>query len=94
VHWDSWPDGVAARTVVLASALTRGQAEVTLEQARRIPSRGLNLGVLRSNDYMGLTPGYWVAFAGQFDEVGEAQLEADRYRSQFETSYQRFIEEK
>jgi hypothetical protein len=94
VHSDSWPDGVSAWTVVLASAATRGLAEAALDQARRVPSRGLNLGILRSNDYAGLRPGYWVAFAGQFDEVGEAQETADRYRAQFASTYQRFIEEK
>ncbi|HEV7482510.1 MAG TPA: hypothetical protein VGO13_05375 [Solirubrobacterales bacterium] len=93
VHLDSWPDGVSAWTVVLASAPTHGQAEASLDLARRISSRGLNLGVLRSDDYVDLDSGYWVAFAGQFDDVGEAQREADRYRGLFPTSYQRFIEE-
>lgn len=94
VHVDSWPDGVNAWTVVLASASTRGLAESALNEARRVPSRGLNLGVLRSDDYVDLRPGYWVAFAGQFDEVGEAQAEAERYRGLFPSTYQRFIEEK
>jgi hypothetical protein len=94
VHRDSWPDRVADWTVVLASAPTHGQAEAALDMARRIPSRGLNLGVLRSDDYVDLEVGYWVAFAGQFDEVGEAQREAERYSSLFPSAYQRFIEEK
>lgn len=94
VHLDSWPDRVSDWTVVLASAPTHGQAEASLDLARRIPSRGLNLGVLRSNDYVDLDAGYWVAFAGQFDDVAEAQREADRYRGIFPTAYQRFIEER
>lgn len=94
VNRDSWPDGATAWTVVLASAATPGLAEAALAQARRISSRGLNLGVLRSDDYVGLRPGYWVAFAGQFDAVEEAQREAGRYSGQFPTAYQRFIEER
>jgi hypothetical protein len=94
VHLDSWPDRVSAWTVVLASAPTHGQAEAALAQARRVPSRGLNLGILYSSDYVDLVPGYWVAFAGQFDEVAEAQGAAERYRGQFATTYQRFIEER
>jgi hypothetical protein len=80
--------------VVLASAPTHGQAESAIAWARRVPSHGLNLGVLYSSDYVDLVPGYWVAFAGQFDDVEEAQSEAERYRGQFSTTYQRFIEEK
>jgi SPOR domain len=95
VRSDSWPDGVSAWTVVLASAPTQGQAEAALDLARRIPSRGMNLGVVRSNDYTNLTRGYWVAFVGQFESEEEAQRVAGRYQRVFSTHpYQRFIEEK
>jgi hypothetical protein len=90
---DSWPDGVNAWTVVLASEVTKGLAEAAVEKAKRVPSRGLNIGILHSNDYVSLQPGYWVAFAGQFDSVDEAQQAADRYRGQFSSTYQRFIEQ-
>lgn len=79
--------------MVLASEASKGLAESAVEKAKRIASHGLNIGVLHSNDYASLRPGYWVAFAGQFDSVDEAQQAADRYRSQFPTSYQRFIEQ-
>lgn len=94
VHLDSWPDGVSARTAILASAATRGEAEADLRRARRLPTRGLNLGILRSDDYVGLDPGYWVAFAGQFDTAGEAERTANRYQVLFSTAYQRWIEER
>jgi hypothetical protein len=93
-RFDSWPDRVSAWTVILASEASKGLAESAVEKAKRIASHGLNIGVLHSNDYASLRPGYWVAFAGQFDSVDEAQQVADRYRSQFPTAYQRFIEEK
>lgn len=91
---DSWPDGVNAWTVVLASEATRGLAEAAVEKAKRVASRGLNIGVLHSDDYVSLRPGYWIAFAGQFDSVDEAQQAADRYRGQFPSTYQRFVEER
>ncbi|HEX7279838.1 MAG TPA: hypothetical protein VF255_09480 [Solirubrobacterales bacterium] len=94
IRFDSWPDGVSARTVILASEETKGLAEIAVEQAKRIASRGLNVGILYSSDYASLTPGFWVAFAGQFDSVEEAQLAVDRYSSQFPTAYQKLIEEK
>jgi hypothetical protein len=92
-RFDSWPDGVSAWTVVLASEASKGLAESAVEKAKRIASHGLNIGVLHSDDYSSLQPGFWVAFAGQFDSVDEAQQAADRYRSQFPTAYQRFIEQ-
>lgn len=93
-HSDSWPDGVSAWTVVLASEVTKGLAEAAVEKAKRVPSRGLNIGILHSDDYVSLRPGYWVAFAGQFDSVDEAQRAADRYRNHFPSTYQRFIEQR
>jgi ribulose bisphosphate carboxylase small subunit len=93
VHRDSWPDGVTAWTVILASSASRGEAEAAINQARRVPSRGLSLGILHSNDYR-LTRGYWVAFAGQFDTSQEAQEATYRYKRQFPTSYERLIEER
>jgi len=94
IRSDSWPDRVNAWTVVLASEVTKGLAEAAVEKAKRVASRGLNIGVLHSNDYVSLRPGYWVAFAGQFDSVDEAQQAAERYRGQFPSTYQRFIEQR
>jgi hypothetical protein len=94
VRFDSWPDGVSAWTVVLASEATRGLAESAVEKAKRVSSRGLNIGVLHSSDYASLRAGYWVTFAGQFDSVDEAQQAAERYRGQFPSAYQRFIEQR
>lgn len=91
---DGWPNGKSARTVILASAPTKGQAEAVVDEAKRIPSRGLSLGILHSDNYASLEPGYWVAFAGEFDSADEAQRAVERYRREFPTAYQRFIEEK
>jgi hypothetical protein len=72
VRADDWQDHRSAWTVILALRSTRGQAEAAVEYARRIPTRGMSLGVLDSNDY-NLEPNYWVAFIGQFDTPREAE---------------------
>lgn len=86
-----WPREKSAWTVILASEATRGLAEAAVERAGQIPNKGIALGVLHSNDYSSLRPGYWVAFAGQFNDVAEAQAMVGRYRSEFPTAYQRFV---
>ena len=69
----AWPSGKSGFTVVLASETNRAAAEA---KARRAVAAGLSAGVLRSSDYRSLNPGYWVAFAGQFDSMGEARSSA------------------
>ncbi len=34
---------------------------------------GFDSGVLHSDDYTSLEPGFWVAYVGPFDDVGGAQ---------------------
>jgi phage protein D len=80
-----WPAGRSAWTVVLASAPSRGRAEAALALAERVPRHGLKLGVLHSSGYADLTPGDWVAFAGEFDGVEEAQAAVRRYHHQLAT---------
>lgn len=75
----SWPSGKTAFTVVLQSATSRSAADAKARQAVR---RGIPAGVLRSDDYSSLNPGYWVVFAGQFDSREEAQRAAERYAEQ------------
>jgi len=74
----TWPAGVDAYTVILASEATRGAAEAT---AQRATNAGEPAGVLHSDDYSSLRPGYWVAYVGQSSTAGEAGREATRLRS-------------
>jgi hypothetical protein len=62
-----WPAGKSAYTVILWSATTRSQAEA---KAESLAGDGVDsVGVLRSDDYSSLKPGYWVVFSGQYDSA-------------------------
>jgi cell division septation protein DedD len=73
-----WPAGTTAYTVVLISAATHKQANA---KAREAKSRGIDAGVLHSNNYSSLNPGYWVVFAGQYGTANEARSHIDEYAS-------------
>jgi septal ring-binding cell division protein DamX len=87
-----WPAGRTAYTVVLVSATSRNAADAKAEQAIK---RGIQAGVLRSDDFSTLRPGYWVVFAGQYDSSEEATRAADRYAEQgFGGGYPRQVKPK
>lgn len=86
----SWPAGKSAFTVVLVSRERRVDAR---REAQRASGAGLPAGLLRSNDYSSLRPGYWVAYAGEFDSRAEAARRAQSYAAQgFRDAYPRRIE--
>ena len=87
-----WPEGKTAYTVVLVSATSRNAADAKAEQAIK---RGIDAGVLRSDDFSSLRPGYWVVFAGQYDSSEEATRAADRFAEQgFGGGYPRQVKPK
>ena len=71
-----WPAGETAFTIVLASTDTRGRAEA---KARDAVERGIPAGVLRSDDYSSLKPGFWVVFAGQYATSAKAEADIEKY---------------
>jgi hypothetical protein len=74
----TWPSGKSAYTLVLISAKKKKQAYA---KAREAKSRGIDAGVLHSNDYSSLNPGYWVVFVGQYGSVAQARSHIDEYAS-------------
>lgn len=60
----SWPAGRSAWTIVLESAKDRAQARSV---AKDLQAQGVSVGILRSDDYPSLNPGYYVVFSGQYD---------------------------
>jgi hypothetical protein len=85
----SWPGGTTAYTVVLVSAKNKQQANA---KAREAISRGIDAGVLHSNNYSSLNPGYWVVFAGQYGSADQARSKIDDYASKgFPGSYPRQV---
>jgi hypothetical protein len=54
----------------------------------QLTEAGFDSGVLHSDDYSSLEPGFWVAYVGPFDDVGGAQaavgeLEGDGYTAAY-----------
>lgn len=85
----SWPSGKSAYTLVLISSKSRKQAYA---KAREAKSRGIDAGVLHSNGFSSLNPGYWVVFVGQYKTVGQASSHIGDYASKgFAGGYPRQI---
>lgn len=65
-----WPAGKDAFTIVLASTRGRADADRRAKEATRV---GTPAGVLDSDDFKSLRPGYYVVFSGQYETSKEAQ---------------------
>jgi cell division septation protein DedD len=84
-----WPAGKSAYTLVLISAKSRKQAYA---KGREAKSRGIDAGVLHSNNFSSLNPGYWVVFVGQYKTVGQARSHIGEFASKgFAGGYPRKI---
>jgi septal ring-binding cell division protein DamX len=85
----TWPAGTSGYTVVLASEGSEASANAVAADARR---QDLDAGVLRSDDYSSLRPGYWVAFAGRYPTSAEAKAAAGVAQgSGFSGAYARLV---
>jgi hypothetical protein len=66
-----WPAGKTGWTVVLASTTSESSAN---DKAEGFASDGIaNVGVLRSDDFSSLKPGFWVVFSGEYDTQDQAR---------------------
>lgn len=88
----SWPVGHGF-TVVLSSIPTgRAGREEARTKARNALDSGLEqVGILVSDNFASLHPGYYVVFAGVYETLEEAQTAARRLRSRFPAAYEREI---
>ena len=88
----AWParDGF---TVVIASIPARGTGRADAEDKAKLAlSRGLRkVGVLVSDRFASLHPGYYVVFSGVYDSLEEAQTAVGRVVSRFPNAYAREI---
>ena len=73
----SWPDREGFTAIVYVSPADRNAAR---SRARKAVAAGVTAGVLRSDDYRSLPPGYWVTFAGVHRSAEQAQRTADRMK--------------
>jgi hypothetical protein len=73
VYGAGWPAGFAGYTVALASDIIRSDAVGAVTKARTAGLR--HVGVLWSDRYASLTPGYWFVFSGVYVTAEEARPE-------------------
>jgi hypothetical protein len=80
-------------TIVLASIPARGNGQADAEaKAKEAIRRGMRaVGILTSDRFASLHPGYFVVFAGIYDSLEEAQTAARRALSRFPNAYAREI---
>jgi cell division septation protein DedD len=80
-------------TIVLASIPARGGGRKDAEaKAKDALGRGLqNVGILTSDRFASLHPGYFVVFSGIYDTLDEAQTAARRATSKYPNAYAREI---
>jgi hypothetical protein len=65
-----WPAGKTGWTVVLASDTSESDAR---DKAKTFAGSGISgVGVLKSDDFSSLKPGFWVVFAGRYDGQSQA----------------------
>jgi hypothetical protein len=90
VEWPADEDGF---TVVLASLPVSGGRDLAMQTARRGLRSGLGeVGVLDSEDYASLHPGFFVVFAGVYPSLEAAQnAVADARDAGFANAYAREI---
>lgn len=88
-----WPADQDGYTVVLASLPVSSGRQLAMQNARRGLRSGLKeVGVLDSEDYASLHPGFFVVFAGVYPNLEEAQdAVADARDAGFANAYAREI---
>jgi hypothetical protein len=65
-----WPAGKSGWTVVLASDTSESEAQ---DAAEKFAGEGISgVGVLHSDDFSSLKPGFWVVFSGEYDSQSAA----------------------
>jgi hypothetical protein len=75
--------------VQVASAVQRAQAETVRAELVRHGHR--NAGVLRSDAYRGLRPGYWVTYVGPFKATTRGRTKAEQVQRELPGSLLRVI---
>jgi hypothetical protein len=77
-----WPAGESGYTVVLESLPKSGGRTAAIARARQALTRDLpEVGVLDSNNYSSLHPGYYVVFSGVFGSFAEASTRVSAARA-------------
>jgi cell division septation protein DedD len=68
---ESWPAGESGWTIILASETSRADADA---KAQGFVDDGIaGVGILDTDDFSSLTPGYWAVYTGRYDSRGAAE---------------------
>jgi len=87
-----WPSGKAGWTVVLQALPTFAGSALAQADARTASRAGLpRVGVLLSDDFASLRPGYRVVFSGVYGSVGAAQAAARAAARVYPEAYARLV---
>jgi SPOR domain len=84
----SWPATRNGFTVVLLSA---GDEATARNVARNVRADGVDVGVLRSDDYSSLAPGFWIVFSGVYGTREQAERAASRLGTRYSGAFPQFV---
>jgi hypothetical protein len=84
-----WPPGRTAWTAILSSVRSEPDARAAKKE---LIAEGEQAGVLPSDDFADLRPGYWVLFSGIFSDRDQAIARASSLRGQYPGAYARRLE--
>jgi hypothetical protein len=84
----SWTATGPAWTVVLLSTRSRAEAD---KKAKAINATGSSAGVLKSDGFKSLRPGYWVVYSGQYPTKAQADSARARLAAKSPGAYSRKI---
>lgn len=84
-----WPAGRTAWTAILSSVHSEPDARAAKKE---LLAQGEQAGVLPSDDFADLRPGYWVLFSGVFADRDQAIARASSLRGDYPGAYARRLE--
>ena len=84
-----WPGGTGW-TVIIASKNSQSAAETVATEAQ---GKGLTVGILKSDDYSSLNPGYQVVFTEKFDSKSAAEDTLSDVRKDYADAYVKEVKE-
>jgi hypothetical protein len=84
-----WPPGRTAWTAILSSVRSEPDARAA---KRELIAQGEQAGILPSDDFADLRPGYWVVFSGIFSDRDQAIARASSLRGEYPSAYARRLE--
>jgi hypothetical protein len=84
-----WPPGRTAWTAILSSVRSESDARAA---KRTLIDQGEQAGVLLSDDFADLRPGFWVLFSGLYSGRQDAIAQAASLRGEFPGAYARRLE--